>query len=233
MTDDQQTLRTAASDAIVQSSAAKRFVVAGTGTGKTFAFQEALRATGAKGLALTFIRNLVADLTVSLDELADVHSFHGFCKHLMHAHNVAGLNDGDCYPPLFLILKQDIALLTGNVIDPREVDLRFHYLDESDGQIATVLQRADYSTAVSYTDLVYRVLRHFEASPGSIPSYPLIVVDEIQDFSRLETEFITLLSQGDPVLAAGDDDQALYVDLKHAEPSFIRDLARGGEYASS
>jgi len=57
-------------------------------------------------------------------------------------------------------------------------------------------------------------------------------VDEIQDFSRQETEFITLLSTKSKILAAGDDDQALYVGLKHAMPDFIRGLAIGNDYAS-
>jgi hypothetical protein len=215
---------------IISCVADKRLIVSGPGTGKTFTFQEALKATGAKGLALTFIRNLVTDLTDSLDELADVYSFHGFCKHLMHQHDVAGLNDGDYYPPLFLLLVHDIFLLSGDNIDTRDVELHFHDLAEQDGLIARVLERADYYTAVSHTDLVYRVLRHFEAVPNAIPTYPLIVVDEIQDFSQQETEFITLLSSRNKILAAGDDDQALYVGLKHAMPAFIRGLATGNEY---
>ena len=33
------------------------------------------------------------------------------------------------------------------------------------------------------------------------------------------------------MLAAGDDDQALYTSLKHASPEFIRSAARAGAYA--
>ncbi len=224
--------RAAASDAIVNSAARKRLIVSGPGTGKTFTFQEALKAAGGKGLALTFIRNLVAELNDALAELADVYSFHGFCKHLMHQHDIAGLNDGDYYPPLFHLLVHDIFVLSDDVIHTRDVELHFHDLDEQDGLIARVLERADYYTAVSHTDLVYRVLRHFEAAPNAIPTYALIVVDEIQDFSQQEIEFIKLLSSKNNILAAGDDDQALYVGLKHAMPAFIRGLATGHEYDS-
>lgn len=97
--------RTEASDAIVNSGSHKKLIVAGPGTGKTFTFEQALRRAIAdsgeesKGLALTFIRNLVADLSEALSDVADVFTFHGFCKHQMHRHAVAGLQEGwDYYP---------------------------------------------------------------------------------------------------------------------------------------
>lgn len=220
-------LRAEASAGIIGSTADKKLIVAGPGTGKTYTFREALAASGGKGLALTFIRNLVVDLTSALGDLADVFTLHGYCKHLMHRHDVAGLKDGDYYPPLLDIVVDDILALDGRVVDRRDVDVRLHALDESDGLIGEVLLRADYYNAVSHNDLVYRVLRHFEASPETIPTFPLIVVDEYQDFSLLEATFIDLLGTKSPELIAGDDDQALYKDLKHASPDFIRGLARG------
>jgi hypothetical protein len=179
---------------------------------------------------LTFIRNLVADLQKDLGELADVNTFHGYCKYLMHRHDVAGLQSGDYYPPLMDLVVDDVLTVENKVIDKRAIDAHFHNLDRSDGLIDAVLIDAEYYNAVSHTDLVYRVLGHFEANPESIPSYPLIVVDEYQDFSLLETTFIELLASKSPVLIAGDDDQALYMRLKHASPAFIRELARGDQY---
>ena len=85
-------LRQLAADAVVNSDASKRLIVAGPGTGKSFAFKAALaravvQAAGSdRGLALTFIKNLVADLQKELGLLADVNTFHGYCKHLMHQH---------------------------------------------------------------------------------------------------------------------------------------------------
>src|ERR671919_463363 len=97
--------RADASDAIVNSDSDKRLMVAGPGTGKTYTFKQALSKaivdsnTAEKGLALTFIRNLVADLSEALSDVADVFTFHGFCKHQMHRHAVAGLQEGwDYYP---------------------------------------------------------------------------------------------------------------------------------------
>ena len=225
---EMERLRTEATAAIIGSTADKRLIVSGPGTGKTFTFEAALGACGGKGLALTFLRNLVADLTVVLGDRADVFTFHGYCKYLMHHHNIAGLRDGDYYPPLLDLLIDDIQVLEGKVIDGDDVTAHLHTLDDSDGLIGEVLACADYYNAVSHTDLVYRVLRHFEAASDTIPTFPLIVVDEYQDFSLLETTFIQLLATKSKVLIAGDDDQALYGKLRNAEADFIRALAGEG-----
>jgi hypothetical protein len=63
----------------------------------------------------------------------------------------------------------------------------------------------------------------------AIPSYPLIVVDEYQDFSLLETSFLALLATKSKVLIAGDDDQALY-DFKNASSRYIRELYANDDY---
>jgi superfamily I DNA/RNA helicase len=227
--------RAAASDAIVNSAATKRLIVSGPGTGKSFTFRKALAkaiedAGGGKGLALTFIRNLVADLEKDLGALADVFTFHGYCKYLMHSHDVAGLAAGDYYPPLLELVVEDTQLTAGRTLTTDEINEHLHNLDTSDDVIHVTLTRADYYRAVSHNDVVYRVLRHFEASPETIPEYPLIVVDEFQDFSLLETKFIELLGSKSPVLIAGDDDQALYVNLKYASPDFIREIAADGTH---
>src|SRR5438067_13669707 len=91
---EMERLRAEATRRIVESTAANKLVVAGPGTGKTYTFQEALRAAGGKGLALTFIRNLVDDLRDALGDLADVFTLHGFCKHMLHRNAVEGLREG-------------------------------------------------------------------------------------------------------------------------------------------
>lgn len=229
--------RSAASDAIVNSDASKRLIVSGPGTGKTFTFRAALTkaiddAGRGKGLALTFIRNLVADLEKELGTLADVFTFHGYCKHLMHSHDVAGLAAGDYYPPLLELVVRDLMVVDGREMSTAEINSHLHNLDTGDDVIEVALSRADYYGAVSHNDVVYRVLRHFEASPDTIPEYPLIVVDEFQDFSLLEATFIELLGSKSPELIAGDDDQALYMNLKYASPEFIRAIAIDGSYVT-
>lgn len=228
--------RTAASERIVKSDAVKRLIVAGPGTGKTYTFEQALLQTLAdadavdKGLALTFIRNLVADLSDALSDVADVFTFHGFCKHLMHRHAVAGLREGwDYYPGLSEIVEADLQLLGWKGIKTLEIDGFLHNLDDSSGVVTRVVDLGNYYNAVSHTDLVHRVLTHFNEHSDAIPTYPLIVVDEYQDFSLLETSFLSLLASRSKVLIAGDDDQALY-DFKNASSRFIRQLYADDEY---
>ena len=222
--------RSAASDRVVASRAWKKLIVAGAGTGKTHTFKQALESVGGGGLALTFIRNLVRDLEADLSELADVFTFHGFCKHLVHRLGVRGISPGfDFYPPLPEILASDLRLLGWAAVGEENLKKRFQDLDETAGVIAKATELGDYYDAASFIDIVYRVLRHLEANPDETPIYPLVVVDEYQDFSRLETAFIAQLASRSPVLIAGDDDQALYT-FKHASAIYIRELANDPSY---
>ena len=104
--------RGAATEALINSDAEKRLVVAGPGTGKTYAFRLALDSVGNGGLAITFINALVNDLECELGESNTVNTFHGFCKHLLHRFSVEGISDRfHYYPPLLEILAQDLQLL--------------------------------------------------------------------------------------------------------------------------
>jgi superfamily I DNA/RNA helicase len=222
--------RAEALKAILDSDAEKKLIVAGPGTGKTHTFHKALEQCGERGLALTFIRNLVADLSSALDDVADVFTFHGFCKHLVHRNPVAGLTKNwDYYPSLKDLLLIDLEWLGQGKLSGIELDGYFHRLDDGEPVLDEALRLGAYYDAVGHTDLVYRALRHFEGNDGDVPSYPLIVVDEYQDFSLLETSFLDLLAAKSPVLIAGDDDQALY-GFKQAKPDFIRELSNGDEY---
>ena len=60
-----------------------------------------------------------------------------------------------------------------------------HNLDDSGGIVTAALEVGRYYNGVSHTDLVHRVLKHFTADADSIPSHPVIAVDEYQEFSRL------------------------------------------------
>lgn len=226
---DFQDKRAAATAAIVESQASKKLVVAGPGTGKTFTFREALDACDERGLALTFIRNLVDDLRDALSDVADVFTFHAFCKYQLHRHPIDDLREGWRYYPLLLeLIAHDLALI-GRVDNSDTIKRALHTLDDGDHVITEALRLGSYYNGVSHTDVVCRMLLHFDAHEDQIPTYPLIVVDEYQDFSLLETLFIDLLTRKSNVLVAGDDDQALY-GFKNAEPRFIRELAEGGEY---
>jgi ATP-dependent DNA helicase UvrD/PcrA len=222
--------RVATSDRLVGSDAHARLIVAGPGTGKTYNFRRALRSAGEGGLALTFIRALADELAQDLADVAQVNTFHGFCKHLAYKLPLAGLGKGlDYYPPLFLLFAEDMRLLGDGQIGVRDLERALHTLDDEHGLISRIMELGSYYNAVSHADVVYRVLRHLEGNPDSVPEFPLVVVDEYQDFCRMETRLIAALKTASPVLAAGDDDQALY-GFKDASPEFIRALARDDDF---
>jgi len=217
-------------EAIVHSPATKKLIVAGPGTGKTFTFLQALRAAGGRGLALTFINNLVLDLKAELAEFADAFTFHAFCKYLLHKTRVTGLSSHfHYYPPVVHLIAQDMEYLSIPGIDDREIDRCLHNLDDSRGILSEAIRISNYYDTVGHTESVYRMLKHLENNRNEIPTYPLVVVDEYQDFSLLETMFINLLAEENAVLLAGDDDQALY-GFKHASANYIRTLANNNDF---
>jgi len=223
--------RADATQRIVGSPARRKLVVAGPGTGKSHTFRKALETATGRGLAVTFIRNLVRDLRTDLSDIAEVYTFHGLCKQLLHRFHVEGLTPRfDFYPALLALIAQDLELLGRSDASEKEIVRAFHYLDDSKGLVSASIACGNYYDATSFVDVVYRGLRHLQSSPTSTPSYPLVVVDEYQDFSLLETTFIGELARVSPVLIAGDDDQALYA-FKHASASYIRELAVDPTYA--
>jgi hypothetical protein len=155
-----------------------------------------------------------------------VFTLHGYCKHLAYRLPLDGLSVRlDYYPPLFILLAEDFRLLDRGHISDDELERALRTMDDDEGLITGVLKLGAYYNAVSHTDVVYRVLSHLEATPASVPSFPLVVVDEYQDFCLLETRFIQALETASPILVAGDDDQALY-SFKDASADFIRALAQ-------
>jgi superfamily I DNA/RNA helicase len=77
---------------------------------------------------------------------------------------------------------------------------------------------------------VFRVYLALSNDADQVGEYDLILIDEFQDFNRLESSFIDLLASASPIVIAGDDDQALYSQLRSSNPDFIRALRSGGEF---
>jgi superfamily I DNA/RNA helicase len=83
-------------------------------------------------------------------------------------------------------------------------------LEENDPQFKKYLKRALYYKAISFNDLIYRVLKKAIVEPNIFSNYDNILIDEFQDFSALEVEFIKQLESHGNILIVGDDDQAIY-----------------------
>lgn len=230
--DEIRRLRDEATKAVAESDHPLRLIVSGPGTGKTYTFKEALKlataGTGRKGLCLTFIRKLTADLEEELKDYAQTYTFHKFAKMLVYRLRVPGFTlDFSLYPPLGALIDQDIGLLDPPAPELKEVERLMQELEASRFP-PLALSIGTYYDAASFVDVVYRVFLYLQDHPEETPDYPLVVVDEYQDFTRLETAFIAQLGFKSKLLVAGDDDQALY-ERRFASAEFIRALRDSSE----
>jgi len=147
---------------------------------------------------------------------------------LVYRLRVPGLtSDFSLYPPLGVLYDQDIGLLEPPAPQPNEVERLMQELEDSRFP-RLVLSIGSYYDAASFVDIVYRVFLYLEEHPDQTPDYPLVVVDEYQDFTRLETAFIAQLGFKSKLLVAGDDDQALY-ERRFASAEFIRALRESSD----
>jgi superfamily I DNA/RNA helicase len=219
---------------VLLSKSPKKLIVAGPGSGKTTLFQKLLERTDGnreQRLVLTFINNLKTDLERSLGSFARVHTLHGYCQSLLHggAQLRQGLSANFvCYPGLISIIKKDWEWLRGQeapsfVDKMRDLSLPLEHQE-------FYLQRSSYYDAVDFDDSVYRVFKSLDTNNALVPIYNLVLIDEFQDFNKMESGLIDLLSAPSPIVIAGDDDQALYAQLRGADWAHIRKHYFGGEY---
>jgi AAA domain len=196
--------RSAHLGSILESRAKKKVVVAGPGTGKTFLFKEILRGKGSC-LTLTFVNALVEDLSLELNGLSEVKTLHSFARSLIKRLTKKEIA---IFPKLPEVIAEDAMTLLKEAVDFNRL---FHERDDKNEGIEFYRQRKNYyGDYYGYSDIIYAVVRYLEAQRDKIPSYDQVVVDEFQDFNRLEVSLIDLLSEKSPILLAGDDDQALY-----------------------
>lgn len=203
--------------AILKCKAPKKVIVAGAGTGKTFTFSQVLkRRAGGSNLAMTFIRRLVDDMRPKLEATAEVKTFHSYCKKILHDQN----GKVELAPFLTKIITKDAKFLGNGLAD---FDSKFQTLAEGTPEMAFHLSRGDYYDAVGFDDAVYRLYKLLQQDSNVLPSFDQIVIDEFQDFHRLEVAFIKELSKKGDILIVGDDDQAVYHRRK-ASPNHLRDV---------
>ncbi|MGB9845754.1 MAG: UvrD-helicase domain-containing protein [Methanothermobacter tenebrarum] len=214
---------------ILNSDCDKKLIIAGPGTGKTYTFKKLLEKSfeksKKKALVITFIRNLVKDLDKELSGYAEVRTFHSFCR--SEIKKIKGKNF-EYYPNLLSLIKSDFNILYPS-LGIKEKSLDDYFYDLKREIINQIVDIADYYNAGGHNDSVYRVYDYFGKNPEKIPTYPIILVDEYQDFNLLETKIVEKLADKNPVLIVGDDDQALYKNRK-SSPKYIRQLASNTAY---
>jgi len=213
--------RTALIEAILNSNASKKLIVAGPGTGKSFLFQQICkrRVGDAKILALSFINELVDDLSRDLHHLTEVKTLHSFALS-----RIPG--DKNVFLELGSVIKRDYAIAFGEDVDFNSI---FCNLIEAEEELTFYSNRRKYYNFFSPNCSVYTLIKIFEQDERKIPEYSQILIDEFQDFNKLESRLLSFLSKRSPVVIVGDDDQSLY-DFKYAEPADIRNKHSSGEF---
>ena len=231
--EDEQVELKSVIDRILASSSRKRLVVAGPGTGKTRLFKRILEAAHGspdRFLVLTFNHNLGEDLETDLGGLARVSTLHSYCLGLLHRDQALRghlSSNFRCFPGLATLVKDDWEFIRKSEAPPFVGEMR--NLDE-DNHILFYLDRGTYYDAVDFDDTVYRVHESLSCGAAVCEQYDLVLVDEYQDFNRLEAAFIGIVGQESPLVVVGDDDQALYSRLRGSSWDHIRSLYGCGEY---
>jgi superfamily I DNA/RNA helicase len=221
-----ETKRSGYSQLVLDSSTSKKIVMAGPGTGKSYLFQQIAKnliSTGkTKILVLTFINELVKDLSVDMHSLAEVSTLHSFAAKELRNNQVI-------YMDLLKVVSKD---LKDEQSVSKELDKILHNLEYTESAaIEYLAKRSKYYKSYDPSSIVFELVKHYTANPSQIPEYDLVLVDEYQDFNLLEAELIRLLATKSNVLIAGDDDQSLY-SFKHARPDNIRAIQSASEYES-
>jgi AAA domain len=199
---------------ILNSSAQRIIVVAGPGTGKTFLFKELLKDKKKKALTLTFVNSLVEDLALELHSLSEVKTLHGFARGIL----AAATGSVQVFPLLSRVIRDEFKIHNGADVD---FDGIFNGRDDANPHIPFYKSRKDFYRYNGHTDLIFAAARYLETYPKKIPKYDWVLVDEFQDFNKLEVSLINSLAKKNRILIAGDDDQALYF-FKSASPFHIR-----------
>lgn len=205
---------------VLDSKDLKKLVVAGPGAGKTHLFEEVCkRCDSTNILILSFINELVNDLKRSLDQYGSVRTLHSFaCRELKQS---------NFFMKLTKVIDEDYFAAEGKEISFEDVfsNLRTEMRDE----ISFYMSRRKHYDHIGPNCSVYLLVKHYENSPTRVHKYSQILIDEFQDFNKLEIHLIKILAKSSPILIAGDDDQSLY-SFRYAVPGEIRNIYEGDEY---
>lgn len=140
------------------------------------------------------------DLNLRLGTYAKVSTLHKFCNEVFHK----------LFPNWHMVSELVNIISEDTGVKKDTFDDLFHKLEENDPQFKKYLKRALYYKAISFNDLIYRVLKKAIVEPNIFSNYDNILIDEFQDFSALEVEIIKQLESHGNILIVGDDDQAIY-----------------------
>jgi len=231
--------------AIARVDAAWLVIVAGPGSGKSHLFRARIthwlaEHPGSSVYVSSFVRKLVADLQSEIEASftaedqarVTVTTLHGLARSLVerghatralqlapHVQIIAGSWPGvvwrdvlEFHPDSACTLKQFEKQMYTEQVETAKPwpEVR-----------QTYLTLCRFYNAVGFADLIALARKAAEEDP-SLVTHDLWIFDEFQDFNTAEEHLIrTVTSRTNAAMLAGDDEQALYQQLKASHPEII------------
>jgi len=259
---ERKAFRTKNSQDIVAHTSRRLLIVSGPGTGKSFLFRDRIKywlpifPTHLVYVS-SFVRKLVIDLEKEIE--TDVGISEEDAKRIsvstLHrlARSIVESNHGSpsvrfaphiqvlVFPWTKTVWKDVLGFhneLDGSSFewDDFEDQIQSENLDSSSAWLAvraTYTELCRFYNCTSFADMISLAAEAVEAKP-SLVSQLLWIIDEYQDFNKSEDRLIrAVTSSAEAVLMAGDDDQALYEQLKSSSPEIIIGYYSDNEFANA
>ena len=233
---------------IATSSARRLLIVAGPGAGKSHLFLERIQHwlplnPGSEVYVASFVRKLVGDLRVDVqhrvaEEDRDrvvVSTLHGLARSLLERNHGTRAQPmrphiGIVAPPWSGLVWEDVRAFHPDTrsagFSLGALERQFHTEDLDESAVWTALRQTyavlcQFYNAVGFAVLVV-LAREAVAENPSLSQHHFWIIDEFQDFNTAEEQLIrSLVEPAAGALIAGDDDQALYQQLKASHPDIV------------
>jgi len=256
---DRAAYRDANATAIARAEAPRLLIVAGPGSGKSFLFIERiaywldLYESASVGVS-SFVRKLVADLQVEISARISeidqarvtVATLHSIARGVVERGR--GTADYPMAPHVKVVAPNWSDMVWADVLEfhpelssehtIRAFQRQFYteeFVPENGWPelLATYCKLRRFYNAVGFPDMITLAREATEAN-RSINHNQLWIIDEFQDFNRAEEHLIRVLTEGSVgVLVAGDDEQALYQQLKASSPEIINSYYTSTQFANA
>jgi len=246
--------------AIACHDADKILVVSSPGTGKSHLFLDRInywfkKDQKASIVVISFVRKLVADLQneiINSEGITNVQrnkitilTLHKFARSIVEKNN--GTTEWQFNPHIRIIgqswkelLWYDVLAFYPNVnrsvytwrkFERQLHDNNLEELNEWKKLRGTYFSLCQFYNATGFADLILRATKSLEENPD-LNKGNYFIIDEYQDFNLSEEALINQLTNDHKgLLIVGDDEQAIYEELKSSKPSLIRNLYKNKDSA--
>lgn len=205
-------------------------VKAGAGCGKTSTIVEAANRISEDAAFLAFNKSIATELAKKLPDNVEAKTFHAFgFAAIRNAGVRTKVNNYKVRNIIADLLGKDyfsaplaklIGLIKGSMIDGRDVRGIRRLIDEYNIQfessreekqaismVPAILNKCKTETGtIDFDDMIWLPL----VNNYPLPHYPLLFVDEAQDFNEMQRELIVRVVNGGRCIIVGDPNQAIY-----------------------